>query len=90
MCVCGDVYTILPSFRFPRRIPGLLTFEYLEVVLTSDERWSREIDTRIGEANSVLRERYCSVVTKQVLSNNAKLLAFKSVFVPIFTRGNES
>jgi len=33
---------------------------------------------------------YLSVVTKQELSNTAKLSVFKSVFVPIPTYGHES
>jgi len=49
---------------------------------------TKEIDTRIGKANAVLRELYCSVVTKQELSKTAKLSIFKSVFV--LTCGHES
>ena len=55
-----------------------------------DGRWSEEIDTRIGKANTVLLELNRSVVTKRELSNTAKLLVFKSVFVPILTCGHES
>jgi len=50
----------------------------------------QEIDTRIGEANEVLRELYRSVVTKRELSNTVKLSVFKSIFVPILTYGHES
>ena len=52
--------------------------------------WNRGIDTRIVKANADLHEIYCSVVTKQELSKNAKLSVFKSVFVPILTCGHES
>ena len=38
---------------------------------------------------SVLRELYWSVVTKQNLSNTAKLSVFKSAFVSILTYGHE-
>ena len=65
-------------------------FKYLGVVFKSDECRNKRIDTRIGKANSVLRELYCSVVTKRELSKNAKLSVFKSVFVPILTCGHES
>ena len=58
---------------------------YLGVVFTSDGRRNEEIDKWIGKANAVLRELYRSVVTKQELSNTAKLSVFKSVFVPILT-----
>jgi len=51
---------------------------------------NKEIDTRIGEANVVLRELYRSVFTKRELSNTAKLSVFKPVFVPILTYGHES
>jgi len=53
-------------------------------------RPNEEIDTRIGEANAVVREIPLSAVTKRELSNNAKLSVFKSVFVPILTYGHES
>ena len=37
---------------------------------------TKGIDTRIGKANTVLRELYCSVVTKRDLSKHAKLSVF--------------
>jgi len=43
-------------------------FKHLGVVFASG-RWSLKIDTRISEANVVLRELYRSVGTKQELSN---------------------
>ena len=36
-------------------------FKYLRVVCTRD---IRDVDTRIGKPNTVLRELYCSVVTE--------------------------
>jgi len=66
------------------------TFKYFRVVLASDRSRNKEIDTRIGKANAVLRELYCSVVAKWELSKTAKLSVFKSVFVPILTCGRES
>ena len=54
------------------------------------EGGAQEIHTRIGKANVVLRELYCSVRTKRELSNTAKLSVFKSIFVPILTYGHES
>ena len=65
-------------------------FKHLRVVFASEGRWSKEIDTRIGEANVFLDELYRSVVTKRVFSNTTKLSVFKSVFVPILTYGPES
>jgi len=56
------------------------TFKYFGVVFTSDGSRNKRVDTRIGKANADLRELYCSVVTKQGLSNNAKFSVFKSVF----------
>jgi len=58
-------------------------FKYIGVVFTSDGRWSEDADAWIAKADAVLLELYCSVVTKQELSNIAKLSDFKSVFVPI-------
>jgi len=65
-------------------------FKYIRVLLTSDGRRNREIETRIGKVNAVLRELYCSVVTNRELWNTAKLSVYKSVFVPILTYGCES
>ena len=62
------------------------TFKYLGVVFTSDGSRNKEIDT----ANQVLRELYCSVVTKRELLKTAKLSVFKSVFLQIFICGHES
>jgi len=59
------------------------------IYVTSDGRWSEQIDTRIGKVNAVLRELYHPVVTKRELSNTAKLSVFKSVCVPILTYGND-
>jgi len=55
-------------------------------IFASGGRWNEEIDTRIGNANAVLRELYRSVITKRELSNTTKLSVFKSVFVPIRDR----
>jgi len=63
------------------------TSKNLRMVFTSDGR--RNIDTRIGKANAVVRELHCSVVTKWEISNIAKFSAFKSVFVPMLTCGHE-
>ena len=48
------------------------TFKYLGVVCTSDGSRNKGIDTLIGEANAVLRELHCSVVTERELSKTAK------------------
>ena len=48
------------------------TFKHLGVVCTSDGSRNKGIDTRIGEAIAVLRELYCSVVTKRELLKTAK------------------
>jgi len=86
------------STRRPRRcilqmsgntLQQVETFKYLGVVFTSDGSRNKEIDTRIVEANAVLRELHCFVVTKRELSKNAKLSVFKSVFVPILNCDHE-
>ena len=56
----------------------------------NDGRWEKDFDARIGKANTVLRELYCSVVTKWGHSNTAKLLAIRSFFVPKITYGHET
>jgi len=64
------------------------TFKDLGVVFTSDGSRNKEIETRIGKVNAVLRHLYCSVVTKLDLSKTGKLSVFKSVFAPILTCGH--
>jgi len=49
------------------------TFKYLRVVFKSDGSRNKEIDTRIGKANAILRELYCSVIAKREYSKTAKL-----------------
>ena len=44
------------------------TFKYLRVVFTCDGNRNKEIDTRIGKENTVLREFCCSVVAKREFS----------------------
>jgi len=44
---------------------------------TSEGRRNRDFDTWVGEAYAVQRDVYRSVVTKQALSNTAKLTLFK-------------
>jgi len=65
-------------------------FKYLGVAFTSDGRQNKELDTRIGKANAVLRELYRAVVAKRELSNAAKLSFDKSAFLPVLTFGHES
>ena len=65
-------------------------FKYLKVVFTSDGRKIKEINTRIGKANIVLRELCRSAVTKRHLWNTATLSVFESVFVSILTYDDES
>jgi len=60
------------------------------IYVTSDGRWSEDIETRTGEAHAVLCELYRSAVTKRELSKTTKLLIFKSVCVSILTYGHES
>jgi len=48
------------------------------VLLTCDGRRSKEIDTRIGKSNTVLRELYPFVVTKVLFSATANVPIFWS------------
>ena len=66
------------------------TFKYFGVVFTSDESPDKGIDTQMSKTNTVSHELYCYVVTKRELSQNTKLLVFKSVFVSILICGHES
>ena len=63
---------------------------YLGVTFTSDGKQDEELDTRIGKAKAVMRALHYLVVMKRELSKKAKLSIFKTVFVPIFTYGDES
>ena len=64
-------------------------FKYLRVAFTSDGRQDEEQNTRIGKASAVIQALPYTVVMKQ-LQKKAKLSIFKTVFIPIFTYGNES
>jgi len=50
--------------------------QVLEVVFTCVGQQNKEIDTRSGKANAVLRELHRSVATKWELSNTAKLSVY--------------
>jgi len=60
------------------------------VVLTSDRRWNKKIDTRIAKQTQNLCEFYYSVVSKRELSNTTKLLVLKAALILILTYGFES
>jgi len=72
---------------------ALQKLKYIGMLLASDGRKNKEIDTQIdtqiATANAVLCELYQSV-TKRQLSNTAKLSVLKLVFVPILTYDHES
>jgi len=69
----------------------VVTFKYYRGVFSVWRKSERqEIDTRISNANAVLRELYRSVTTNRELSNTANLSVLKSIFVPILTYGHES
>ena len=61
----------------------------LVVVFASDVRQNSEIDTRIGNLNTVLRELHRSMFTKWELSSSANLSVFISIFVPILICAHE-
>ena len=61
------------------------------MVFTSDGRRNKEIDTRIGKANAVLRAIYRSVVTNGSFQTpQSRQFLNRSLFFPIFTCGHES
>ena len=47
------------------------TSKYLGMIFTSDGYRNKWNDTRIGKANAVLRELYCSVVAKREISTQS-------------------
>jgi len=56
------------------------TFKYVGVVFTSDRSGNKGIGTRIGEANAVLRELYCSLLTKRAFKQRKVLSLNLSLF----------
>ncbi len=64
-------------------------FKYLGVLFTSEGRMEREIVRRIGAASSVMQLMYRSIVVKKQLSCKAKLLIYRSIYVPTLTYGHE-
>ncbi len=70
-------------------LPQVEAFKYLGVLFTSEGRMEREIDRRIGAAAAAMRSMYRSVVVKNELSQKAKLLMYRSIYVPTLTYGHE-
>ena len=64
-------------------------FKYLEVAFTGDGKQDEELDVRSGKASAVMQALHYSVALKRELSRKAKFSVFKSIFVPILTRGHE-
>ena len=64
-------------------------FKYLGVLFTSEGRTEKEISRRIGAAGAVLQSLCRTVVTKQELSQKAKLSVYRAIFVPTLTYGHE-
>ena len=57
-------------------------FKYLGITFTSDGKSDNEIDSQIGKSSSILRELYLPIVAKKDLSNAAKFVVFRLVYVP--------
>ena len=57
-------------------------FKYLGVAFTNDGRKDQELDLRSDKASAVMRTLHYSVVLNRELLRKAKLLVFKSIFVP--------
>ncbi len=70
-------------------LPQVKEFRYLRILFTSEGTMDRETSRRIWTAGAVLRSRYHTIVMKRELSQEAKLLIYRSVFVPSLTYGNE-
>ena len=77
-------------WRFNIEAGGEVQVLYLGVAFTRDGSRDEELNVRSGKANAVMRALYHSVVLERDLSRKAKLLVFKSIFVPILIYGNES
>ncbi|TWW56187.1 hypothetical protein D4764_08G0001740 [Takifugu flavidus] len=70
-------------------LPQVEEFNYLGVLFTSEGKMERKIDRRISAASVVMRTLHGSVVVKRELSRKAKLLIYRSIFVPTLTYGHE-
>lgn len=56
---------------------------------TSEGKMEREIDRRIGAASPVLQALYQSAGVQRELSWKAKLLIYRSIYIPTLTYGHE-
>ncbi|TWW73389.1 hypothetical protein D4764_15G0007830 [Takifugu flavidus] len=70
-------------------LPQVEEFKYLGMLFTSEGRMEREIDRRIGAASAVMRALNRSVVVKKELSRKAKLLIYRSNYVPVLIYGHQ-
>ena len=60
------------------------------IAFTSDGRQDKNWMFQLGKACAIMRALHHSIALKLELSRKAKLLMFKSIFVPFFTYGIES
>ena len=65
-------------------------FKYLTLIPRETEGEAIRLIHALAMTNAVLRELYRSVLRKRELSNTAKSLVLKSVFIPIVICGHES
>ena len=64
--------------------------EVLGVAFKSGGRQDEKLNVRSGKASAVMGTLHHSVILKREISRKeAKLLVFKSIFVPILTYGHE-
>ena len=73
-------------------LPQVEEFKYLTssiVLFMNEVKMEWEIDRQIGAASAVMRTLYRSVVVKRELNQKAKLLIYRSIFVPTLTYGHK-
>lgn len=63
--------------------------EEFGVLFTSEGRMERKIDRQISVASEVMWLLYETILVKKELSQKAKLLLYRSIYVPPLTYGHE-
>ena len=66
-------------------LPHVEEFKYLGDLFTSEGKMERQINRHIGATFTVMRTRHRFVVVKRKLNPRAKLLIYRSIFIPNLT-----
>lgn len=77
--------TDCPLWVRSESLPQVKEFKNLKVLFTSEGKVELQMDKLFGEASAVMQALGQTVVVKRELSQKAKLLIYRSIYIPTFT-----